>query len=582
MQNSKKINYVYTHENKCRGCNKCIFKCPTNANKASWVDNRNIVSIKEGFCISCGECISICDHGARDYFDDIKYFFDDLEKGIDISMVVAPAAHVNFDDVSKLIGFLKAKGVNKVYDVSYGADICTWAYLKYIKENNPRTVIAQPCPVVVSHIEKFHTELINYLSPIQSPVMCLGLYLKKYENVTDKFAFLSPCVGKKRECGDANTFDTLQYNVTFAKLLDYIEANNIDLDEFPAAEFDSVEGSIGFAFPRPGGLSENVRLHLGKNVWTKQVEGIDIIEDYFKQLLEDLHSDKPVPLIIDALNCEHGCNLGTGTRKDAGYNYVDYSINERKNKVLKTDAEKLSKHFDEKLALSDFIRKYTDHSADYAGTTNYNLGPVFDSLGKQTEESRNTNCFSCGYGSCIDFVTAVAAGDNHINNCHHFLLDKFVSLSTRDILTGMFNRYSYFELISSYEAAHPSLVGVLFADINKLKETNDLYGHDAGDELIRNAANILSMLFENSIYRIGGDEFVIVETCNDEQSFANKVDELKVLLAKDRSVLISVGYDFSRHGGELNDKINEAEKKMYIDKKEFYQSNDKYDRRRNR
>ncbi len=524
--------------------------------------------------------MSICDHNARGFTDDTERFFADLKKGRDISVVIAPAAHLNFTNLNNLIGFLKSKGVKKVFDVSYGADICTWGYAKHIKENNPKTVIAQPCPVVVSYIEKFHTDLIEHLSPVHSPVACLAIYLKKYENVTDEIAFVSPCIGKKRECTDENTNGVLKYNVTFEKLLNYINKNNINLEEYPAAKFDIVEKSIGFAFPRPGGLSENVKYHLGEDTWTKQVEGIFKVEDYFKQLIEDINEERPIPLIIDALNCEHGCNLGTGTTKDTYYNYIDYSINRRKKNVKKVDSEKLMTYFDETLQFSDFLRKYSDKSSDYIKDADMDIEPIFKMLNKITEEDKNVNCFACGYGSCREFAQAVAHGDNHINNCYQFLMDKFVSLSTKDVLTDVYNRYSYFERLQSLEKRHPDLVGILFADINKLKETNDLYGHDAGDELIKKSANILRSIFENNIYRIGGDEFVIIEEISSEDEFENKVVQLKEVLDNEKSVFISHGFAFSRTSPELRNSINFAEKNMYSSKAEFYKQNYKYDRRR--
>ncbi len=580
MQKYNKVNYIYTVETNCKGCNKCIFVCPTKANRAYWENSRNIINIKSGFCISCGECISICDHDARDYVDDLDLFFNDLQNGQDISLVVAPAAYQNFTNLKKVLGYLKSLGLNKIYDVSYGADICTWAYLKYIERNKPKTVIAQPCPVVVSYIEKFHTELLPYLSPVQSPVICLATILKKYDNVTDKFAFLSPCVGKKRECNEESTGDVLHYNITFAKLYDYITDNNINLDDYPEAQFDNIDSSIGLAFPRPGGLSENVKYHLGNDVWTKQIEGVANIERYFGELVDDIKNDKPVPLLIDALNCEHGCNIGTGTKKTARFNDIDYKINVRKGEVLQDNTARLMNYFDENLRLEDFFRVYTDRSSDYAKPDDVNLDPIFEALGKKSFQDRNTNCFSCGYGSCEAFAYAIAHGDNHINNCHHFLLDKFVSLSTIDVLTNVFNRYSYFETLSNLENSHPNLLGVLFADINKLKETNDTLGHDAGDELIINATAILRQFFENNIYRIGGDEFVILEICRTTESFIEKVNELKRTLSLDKSVLLSVGYSFSHSHSELSDKINEAEKKMYIDKEAFYKTHYRYDRRR--
>ncbi|SHI03792.1 [Fe-Fe] hydrogenase large subunit C-terminal domain-containing protein [Clostridium grantii] len=93
---------------------------------------------------------------------------------------------------------MKSSGVNIIYDVSFGADITTWAYLKAIKDNGLKTVIAQPCPAIVNYIEKYSREIISKLSPIHSPMMCTAIYLRKYADVRDEIAFLSPCIGKLR------------------------------------------------------------------------------------------------------------------------------------------------------------------------------------------------------------------------------------------------------------------------------------------------------------------------------------------------------------------------------------------------
>ena len=196
---------VLSDEKLCEGCNKCIFKCPTQANDAKLVEGKNKIYINESRCIECGECISTCDHGARSFVDDTERFFEDLGAGKAISVIVAPAARVGALRMPQVFGYLKSLGVKLIYDVSYGADICTWAYMKAIRERKLRSILAQPCPVVVSYIEKCKPNLISYLAPIHSPAMCTAIYLHEYKKVTDAIAFLSPCLGKKVEFDDPNT-----------------------------------------------------------------------------------------------------------------------------------------------------------------------------------------------------------------------------------------------------------------------------------------------------------------------------------------------------------------------------------------
>ncbi len=443
-------NFIFTSENKCRGCNKCILRCPVHANSAIWINEENKVLIKDGFCISCGECLDVCDHNSRDFIDDTAAFFEDLENGQSVSLLVAPSIYTNIPNMNKLFGFFKSKGVNLIYDVSFGADICTWGYIKSIKEKNIKTMIAQPCPVIVSYIEKFRPSLIDKLSPVHSPVMCAAVYMKKYKNIDNKLAFISPCIGKKREFIDKNTHQYINYNVTIDKLLSYLEDNNINLDNYPEVEFDNMKGSLGFAFPRPGGFAENVRFYLEDDVWIKRIEGIIHIEKYFDEYEADLEKNNPVPLIIDVLNCEHGCNLGTGTRKDASHNRIDYLINQKKKQVSPEEGKKLLEYFDDNLNIDDFTRYYTDKSKDYVRDKNLDLEDAFIELGKFTEEDRSVNCFSCGYGSCKAFAKALANEQNHVHNCMKFVQNRLKNLSYIDDLTGINNRHSYNECLRKF------------------------------------------------------------------------------------------------------------------------------------
>ena len=133
-------------------------------------------------CIVCGNCLEACMHDARDYYDDTNKFFYDLKNGKSISLIVAPSIRTNFiHDYKNLFGYFKNLGVNFIYDTSYGADITTWAYLKYIKERKLTGTISQPCPAVVNYIEKYKPELLEKLAPVHSPMMCTAIYMRKYK-----------------------------------------------------------------------------------------------------------------------------------------------------------------------------------------------------------------------------------------------------------------------------------------------------------------------------------------------------------------------------------------------------------------
>lgn len=421
----EKQHCLVTDYTRCTGCNKCITVCPVDyANQAFLDENRlRKVKVNEKYCIHCGACLDVCDHGARQYLDDTEVFFQDLSAGKPISLLVAPAALVNFKQWGKLFGYLKEMGVREIFDVSFGADITTWAYLKTMEEHKKTSLISQPCPVVVTYIEKYLPDLLERLAPIQSPLLCLAIYLRKYLQRKEAFAFLSPCIAKTDEIHDGNTNQLVAYNVTFKKLEQYLEQHHINLDRFAPCEFDGEEAGIGMTFSRPGGLKENVNLYR-PDLWVKQVEDPIHAYTYLQAYSKRIQSGQKVPNVVDILNCTFGCNLGTGTMRSMQIDDIDSDINQRKQLKMKVSIKKRFlkhrfqqfTHFNKKLNLEDFRRTYTKRNILKEFAEN-DLEDVYRQLHKNTKEAKEINCFACGYGTCKKFAQAIKAGINIPENC---------------------------------------------------------------------------------------------------------------------------------------------------------------------
>lgn len=420
-------NVIFVNEEKCVGCNKCIRNCLVVGANASYLSNgENKVKVNSAECIMCGKCIEVCGHEARDFLDDTETFFEELESGKKISVVVAPSVRVNFKEYEYLFGFLKSCGVDVIYDVSFGADITTWAYLKAIKEMNLSSVVAQPCPAIVSYIEKYKPELIPSLAPIHSPMTCTAVYLKRYANVFSDIAFLSPCIGKINEINDPNTNNYVKYNLTFKKLSDYIETHKINLTNYRKSEFEDIGCSLGLLFSRPGGLRENVEVKV-KNAWIRQVEGQEHAYSYLDEYSKRLRNNDPVPLLVDILNCPHGCNLGTATSKNITIDDVDFRLNKLKieklgdkgGKLVTKKIDWLYRHFDKTLNLDDFTRKYNTNLKieSLKVPTQVQYDEIFTKMHKTTKRERELNCSACGYNTCHEMVQAIFNGLNDIAFC---------------------------------------------------------------------------------------------------------------------------------------------------------------------
>lgn len=113
------------------------------------------------------------------------------------------------------------------------------------------------------------------------------------------------------------------------------------------------------------------------------------------------------------------------------------------------------------------------------------------------------------------------------------------NLSNTDFLTGLYNRRCFFEqgsrllesVITKSSDAEPSLT-VMMMDIDFFKKINDKFGHDVGDEVIKNFANMLKKYFANDIVaRIGGEEFAVISQSLEYTTHFDYINQFRMAVA---------------------------------------------------
>jgi len=372
-------------------------------------------SVAYSMCINCGRCISACKHNARYYVSDTERFFSDLANGREIAVIAAPSIRTNLPEYKKLFTYLKKLGVQKIYDGSYGADICTWAHVRTI-ENNPDVMpmLTQPCPAIVNYCKIYHHDLLKKLSPIHSPIACTSIILKKYEHFTGSIAAITPCLAKSAEFDDTQL---AQYNITFDHLLEYIEKNEIILPE-EETEFDNDESGMGSLFPMPGGLKENIEYMLGQNVHIMTAEGKDVFEELNKFAVLDAQS---MPDILDALNCKGGCNMGPAQAENRNEFHISKRMHGKRQRVHQRFSKefyiKQYQEYDRKFDLKDFLRTYEPIMNTTPHIGDADIDHAFYLLGKNTKAEHHVDCGACGSDTCYNMARKIALNVNIPANC---------------------------------------------------------------------------------------------------------------------------------------------------------------------
>lgn len=160
------------------------------------------------------------------------------------------------------------------------------------------------------------------------------------------------------------------------------------------------------------------------------------------------------------------------------------------------------------------------------------------------------------------------------------LIRKLEYTSYTDMLTGMLNRNQYIKRLQQYAKTPPERVGIVFVDINGMKELNDNYGHNYGDYILIKTADIIKKYADGDAFRIGGDEFIILRAGIDREEFDLLVKALRRDFEKEDQCEVSIGVSWKSGDVDVDRLVLEADEQMYAEKQIYYQEVFKNGRRK--
>lgn len=153
-------------------------------------------------------------------------------------------------------------------------------------------------------------------------------------------------------------------------------------------------------------------------------------------------------------------------------------------------------------------------------------------------------------------------------------------LSKIDPLTGVLNLQAFY---ADSAVAPEDITALISMDMNGLKEINDTLGHAAGDRALVAVAECFmgELNSHQAIYRIGGDEFVIICRKTSQSEVEDLIQQIREKLSK-TNYSSSIGYSYAENGNKsVNEMLRESDENMYAAKAKYY-SDTHTDRRRRR
>ena len=159
---------VFTIENECQDCYKCVRHCPVKAIRI--VGGK--ASVIPETCVACGACVRVCPAHAKKIRSDLARLKELLASGARVYASVAPSFAGYFKGVTigQLAAALRKLGFAGVSETAHGAESVSAHVSRLLAETDSPLVISSACPAAVDMIRLYLPDYAKYISPLPSPV----------------------------------------------------------------------------------------------------------------------------------------------------------------------------------------------------------------------------------------------------------------------------------------------------------------------------------------------------------------------------------------------------------------------------
>jgi diguanylate cyclase (GGDEF)-like protein len=506
------LNFVIDAE-LCVACLACVRVCPTDAIAVAG-DEPLLLQVVDEACIRCGQCLPACPHGAVKVNGEIGRALA-IAAQADGALILSPESVTHFYPATpeQLINACYEAGFRAVTRGVIGDELVAAEYLKLWEEEPWGTLIRSTDPVVVETVRAQYPELLPYLAPVTLPAVAEARYLRAQHGPGLKIAYAGICP-------PVNSPD-LDAAITYGDLDQLFRIRGVDVRSQPTF-FQRVPEERRRHLSAAGGLPlallEEAR-HSSRRF--RKIRGLDALPAVARAVS------------VDRLDLGFVDILSTEGALDHPLSGPQEELYWRRELLASTEPPRSRQPVVDGAVVASIgatfaikpRRLVPDPEAVAAILEQIGLGP----------NGRPWDCRACGFHTCQAFAEAAALGRASMRQCTPYQerrADDAQRAAAVDTMTGLSTyRVLRDRLVFEVERGKRSSEGfaVLFLDLDRFKEVNDQFGHEAGNDILRAVAGEIRNAVRASdvAARYGGDEFVVILTRTDLQGGARVAEALR-------------------------------------------------------